>query len=116
MFESHYIAMLCALVLGGEAEIAHPYNVGYDLHRIRVDCETPTHVVEVGRDTRSSLDSVQQALFASHVTGKSPMVVLIDTDGREGPIELQVRTAAEMVGIEYRVYSGDFLAKNLMGS
>jgi len=116
VFESHYIAMLCALVLGGEPEVTHPYAVGYDLHRIRVDCETPTQVVEVGRDTRSSLDSIQQALFAAHLTGKSPMVVLIDTDGREGAIEFRVRTAAEMVGVEYRVYSGDFLAKNLMGS
>lgn len=116
MYESHFIAMLCALVLGGEPEVSHGYSVGYDLHRIRVDCETPDAVVEVGRDTRSSLDSVQQALFASHVTGKTPMVVLIDTDGREGPFELRVRTVAEMVGIEYRVYSSEFLARNLMGS
>jgi predicted RecB family endonuclease len=116
MFESHYIAMLCALVLGGEAEVVHPYNVGYDLHRIRVDCETGDRVVEVGRDTRSSLDSIQQALFAAHLTGKQPMVVLIDTDGREGPYELRVRTAAEMAGVEYRVYSSDFLVKNLIGS
>lgn len=116
MYESHFIAMLCGLVLGGEPEVVHPYNVGYEMHRIRVDCETETHVIEAGRDTRSSLDSIQQALFAAHLSGKSPMVVLIDTDGREGAIEFRVRTAAEMVGVEYRVYSGDFLAKNLMGS
>lgn len=116
MYESHFIAMLCTLVLGGEAEVSHPYNVGYDLHRIRVDCETADTVVEVGRDTRSSLDSIQQALFAAHLTGKAPMVVLIDTDGREGPYELRVRTAAQMIGVEYRVYSGDFLVHNLVGS
>jgi hypothetical protein len=116
MYESHFIAMLCSLVLGGEAEVVHPYNVGYDLHRIRVDCETDATVVEVGRDTRSSLDSIQQALFAAHVTGKTPMVVLIDTDGREGPFELRVRTAAEMIGMDYRVYTEDFLVHNLMGS
>ena len=30
-------------------------------------------------------------------TGKTPMVVLIDTDARDGPFELRVRTVAEMV-------------------
>ena len=116
MFESHFIAMLCAVVLGGEAEVSHAYNVDFDIHRIRVDCETPLRVVEVGRDTRSSLDSVQQALFAAQVTGKAPMVVMIDTDGREGAIEYRVRSVAEMVGVEYRVYRDDFLVKNMIGS
>ena len=116
MFEEHFIAMLCGLVLGGEAEVPHGYSVGYDLHRIYVDCETDTHVIEVGRDTRSSLDSIQQALFASHLTGKTPMVILIDTDERDGPFELRVRTVAEMVGVEYRVYDQEFLVRNRLGS
>lgn len=116
MLEHHFIAMLCAFVLGGEAEVVHPYPVAYDIHRIRVDCETPEYVIEVGRDKRSSLDSVQQALFAAHLTGKTPMVVLIDTDGREGPFELRIRTVAEMIGVEYRHYSQDFLVHNMVGS
>ena len=116
MFESHFIAMMCGLVLGGEPEVVHAYSVGFDLHRIRVDCETESHVIEVGRDTRSSLDSIQQALFAAQLTGKEPMVVLVDTDEREGPFELRVRTVAEMVGVEYRVYGEDFLVRNLVGS
>ena len=116
MFEAHFIAMLCTVFLGGEAEVSHGYSVGYDLHRIRVDCETPDSVVEVGRDVRSSLDSVQQALFAAHLTGKAPMVVLIDTDGREGPYELRVRTVAEMVGVEYRLYTEGDLVHAMFGS
>ncbi|WP_124111023.1 hypothetical protein [Palleronia sp. THAF1] len=109
-------AILCSLVLGGTPEVSHPYSVGYDLHRIRVDCETDTHVIEVGLDKRSSLDSVQQALFAASLTGKKPMVVMIDTDAREGPFELRVRTAAQMVEIERRTYDADFLIRWQMTS
>ena len=111
MFESYFTSILCALLLSGETEVAHPYSVGYDLHHIRVDCENTSHVLEVGLDKRSSLDSVQQALFASQLTGKQPMVVIIDTDGREGPFELRIRKAAEMAGVEYRVYKKDFLIR-----
>ncbi len=111
MFESYFTAILCSLLLGGEDEVRHPYNVGYDMHFIRVDCENDTHVLEVGLDKRSSLDSVQQALFAAHVTGKIPMVVMIDTDGREDRFEYRIRTAAQMAGVEYRVYDEDFLIR-----
>lgn len=111
MFESHFTAILCSLLLSGETEVMHAYNVGYDLHYIRVDCENSKYVLEVGLDKRSSLDSVQQALFAAHVTGKAPMVVMIDTDGREGRFEFRIRTAAKIAGIEYRVYSKNFLIR-----
>ena len=109
MSELHLAGILCSMFLGGEAEVSHAYSVGYDLHRIRVDCETATHVVEVGLDRRSSLDSVQQAMFAASVTGKAPVVVMVDTDGREGQYELRVRTVAEMAGVTYRVVDEDFL-------
>ena len=109
-------AILCTLVLGGEPEVTHAYPVGYDVHRIRVDCETDTHVIEVGLDKRSSLDSVQQALFASSVTGKIPMVVMIDTDAREGPYELRVKTAAQMVGVERQTVDADWLIRWRMTS
>lgn len=111
MGELFFASILCSLILGGESEVTHPYGVGFDLHRIRTDCETPHEVLEIGLDKRSSLDSVQQALFAAHLTGKAPMVVMIDTDGREGPYELRVRVAAEMAGVEYRSYQGDFLIR-----
>ncbi len=111
MFETALTAILCGLILGGETEVSHAYNVGYDLHRIRVDCETDTEVIEVGLDKRSSLDSVQQALFSARLTGKAPVVVMIDTDGREGPFELRIRMAAEMAGVTYRLYQKDFLIR-----
>lgn len=111
MFETYFTSILCALLLGGETEVAHPYNVGYDMHHIRVDCENSSHVLEVGLDKRSSLDSVQQALFAAALTGKDPMVVMIDTDGHEGQFELRIRTVAAMAGVEYRVYQKDFLIR-----
>ncbi|WP_240758249.1 hypothetical protein [Palleronia sediminis] len=107
-------AILCALVLGGQTEVSHPYSVGYDLHRIRVDCETATHVVEVGLDKRSSLDSLQQALFAASLTGKTPMIAIVDTDGREGPYEFRIRTAAEKVGVAYEVWHSDWLIRRQM--
>ena len=33
-------------------------------------------------------------MFAAQVSGKAPMVVLIDLDGQEGTIEVQVEAAA----------------------
>ncbi len=116
MYESHFIAIMCGLIFGGEPEVTHGYSVGYDIHRIRVDCETEAHVIEAGRDTRSSLDSIQQALFAAQLTGKTPMVVLIDTDGREGAIEFRVRTVAEMLGVDYRVFTQEALVRTMLGS
>jgi hypothetical protein len=116
VLETELAAILCAFVLSGEVEVNHGYSVGYDLHRIRVDCETSDRVVEVGLDKRSSLDSVQQALFAAHLTGKTPIVAMIDTDGREGPYELRIRTAARMAGVGYVVYQRDALIRMQMTS
>ncbi|GGL76721.1 hypothetical protein [Wenxinia marina] len=116
MLEADFIPILCALFLNGTAEVSHGYSVGYDLHRVRVDCETETQVIEIGLDRRSSLDSLQQALFFAALTGKAPAVVLIDTDGREGPYELQIRTAAEAAGVSYSVFSADYLLRWQMTS
>lgn len=69
-----------------------------------VDCTTATTVYEGGLDKRSSLDSVQQALFFSHVTGKQPAVVIHDTDGREGRFEYRIRSACQKAGVQYRVF------------
>lgn len=115
-YEVEIAAILCSFVLSGEVEVSHGYSVGYDLHRIRVDCETDDTVVEVGLDKRSSLDSVQQALFAAHLTGKRPVVALIDTDGREGPYELRIRTAARLAGVQYISYKLDALIRLQMTS
>lgn len=107
MFESHFIAMICAVMLGGESEVTHAYQVGYDLHRIRTDCETEAQVIEVGRDVRGSLDSLQQVLFAAEVTGKEPMIVIVDTDGREGAYEHRIRTAAARAGVPFKLLHQD---------
>lgn len=114
--EADLLAILCAAFLGGEAEQSHAYSVGGDLHRIRVDCETETRVVEAGLDKRSSLDSLQQAMFAASVTGKAPMVAIFDTDGREGPYELRIRRAAKRAGVDYEVWQDDLLVRWQMTS
>ncbi|MEO1796085.1 MAG: hypothetical protein AAFR53_03600 [Pseudomonadota bacterium] len=116
MGETELAAILCSLVLGGETEAVHAFPVGYGVNRIRVDCETPTHVVEVGLDKRTSLDSVQQALFAAHLTGKTPVIYIIDTDGRVGKYETRIRTAAAMAGVAYKSETRDFLIRWQMTS
>ena len=83
--------------LGGQREITHTYSGG----SIRIDCETATHVIEGGLDKRTSLDSVQQALFASSLTGKQPAVAIYNTDGRIGKYEYRIQTAARRAGIHY---------------
>jgi hypothetical protein len=92
---------LLAKALNGRTEINHRYTFDGGQAEIRVDIETKKHVIEGGLDKRSSLDSVQQALFASTVTGKQPVVVIYDTDGREGRYEYRIKTAAEKAGIEF---------------
>ena len=81
--------------LGGAVEVRHTYAYSEQTQRrtghIRVDCETETHVYEVGLDRRSSFDSVHQALFASLLTHKAPGVVLFDTDGNVGRVEHQIQ-------------------------
>ena len=41
---------------------------------------------------------------------------MIDTDGREGPFELRVRTAAQLAGVAYRTYDEAFLIRWRMTS
>jgi hypothetical protein len=72
MGEVELAAILCAM-LGGEVEKRHHFAVLDRVHYVSVDCETPTHVIEVGLDDRrSSYDSVHQAGFAASLTGKTP--------------------------------------------
>ncbi|WP_176440994.1 hypothetical protein [Oceanicola sp. 22II-s10i] len=105
-------AILCSLLLQGQVEVRHDYvAAGQDRH-IRVDCETATHVVEVGFDgQRSSYDSIHQALFAAELTGKLPMVVIIDRDGQEEAVQYQNRRVARRVGMSYLTVSEAFLIR-----
>ena len=52
-----------------------------------------------GLDKRSSLDSVQQALFFGVLTGKEPAVY--DTDGQIGLYEHRIRVACERAGVRF---------------
>ncbi len=82
-------------------EVRHTYQHPNGSSYVKVDCETSDTVYEGGLDKRSSLDSVQQALFFAHLTGKKPAVVIYDTDGRIGRFEHRIKTACEMAGIGF---------------
>ncbi|RVT85367.1 hypothetical protein DXV76_06260 [Rhodobacteraceae bacterium CCMM004] len=102
MSEVEFAMILCGAVLNGAVEVHTPYDVSGERRSVRIDCETDTQVIEVGLDNRrSAFDSVHQALFAAHATGKAPMVVMVDTDGREGAEEYQVEAAARAAGVRY---------------
>ena len=101
--ESDYNTLFCA-EQGGQQETRHNYSYGSEQSYVVVDCETANMVWEGGLDKRSSLDSIQQALFFANLTGKEPGVVIYDTDGIEGQYEYQIRTVAEQIGIRYESY------------
>ncbi len=105
-------ALLCGLLGGGATEVRHEFvNLGV-ARAVRIDCETPTHVIEVGLDTSSgSRDSLHQALFAAELTGKAPVVILIDTDGVEGRYEYEMRVVAARAGVAYRSCSRGFIER-----
>ena len=101
--EATYNRQFCQSV-GGQTETRHYYTYAGRRSYIKVDCETPNMVYEGGLDKRSSLDSVQQALFASYVTGKRSAIVIYDTDRREGRFEYRIKTACKQAGIHYEVF------------
>ncbi len=98
--EDDYNRAFCASV-GGRTEVRHEYEYPGGRSYVKVDCETDTHVYEGGLHKRSSLDSVQQALFFSHLTGKRPVVVIYDTDGQVGRFEYRIEAACDRVGVGY---------------
>ena len=101
--EDDYNRWFCARI-NGKTATRHGYTSAGGRNYVEVDCETGTLVYEGGLDKRSSLDSVQQALFFSHVTGKRPAVVIYDTDGREGRFEYRIRVACRKAGVRYEVF------------
>lgn len=110
--ETELAAVLCTLILGGAAEVRHDYVAAGEARHIRVDCETADAVYEVGLDsTRSAFDSVHQVLIAAHLTGKRPVVAMIDTNGREEAEEYQVRLAARAAGVDYLTIRKQFLIR-----
>ena len=98
--EDYYNRAFCKFV-GGKTETRHSYKYSNRSGFIKIDCETYDTVYEGGLDKRSSLDNIQQALFASYLTGKQPAVVIYDTDGKVGRYEHRIETAAQMASINY---------------
>lgn len=112
MNEVAVTALLCLLLNGGETEVRHDFTNLGESRGVRIDCETPTHVIEVGLDnTSSARDSIHQAVFASLLTGKQPMVVIIDRDGQEGRYEYELRRVAAALEIPYGTCSMAFIQR-----
>ena len=92
--------------LGGRTEVTYnyDYNISGSAPRIasiRIDIVTDEYVIEGGLDKRSSLDSIQQAVFASTLTGKTPAVAIYDTNGTWGKYEHRIYSSAKKLGIKF---------------
>ena len=85
--------------INGDTETYYKYSYNRGKGSIKIDCETSRYVYEGGLDKRSSLDSVQQAVFFSILTGKKPAVVIYNTDGKEGIYEYRIRKVCNRLGI-----------------
>lgn len=101
---------LLAKKIGGKTEITLKYNYGLKSQpnnsgTVRVDIMTKEYVIEGGKDTRSSLDSIQQAVFASVLTNKKPAVAIYDTDGIWGKYEHRVYTTAKKLDVKFIWFS-----------
>jgi len=104
--DEFYFNKLLASKLGGREEVVIKYNFeGLKQKKIygsiRIDVVTDDQVIEGGLDKRGSLDSLQQAIFASTLTNKSPAIAIYDTDGAWGNIEHRVLIAAKRVGAAF---------------
>ena len=93
---------LLASSLNARAETKYNYRWDNGNSFVRVDVETDEFVIEGGLDKRSSLDSIQQALFAASLVGKKPAIVIYDTDGIEGRFEFRIERAAQKAGVTFR--------------
>ncbi|MFK7938298.1 MAG: hypothetical protein AB8B82_02895 [Roseovarius sp.] len=112
MDETALSMMLCTFLGGSEAETHQYFDVNGMRRYVRVDCETDTHVIEVGLDGKaSSRDSLHQAMFYAHLTGKTPAVVMIDRDGFEGRFEYELRQTTAVAGVEYLRCAEDFIVR-----
>ena len=108
-----YYNKLLAKRLGGKLEVVYRFNyTATEISKIRIDIETDDYVIEGGRDKRSSLDSVQQVVFASILSGKKPAVAIYDTDGKWGKYEHRIWVVAKELGIRYIWFSnGEIIEK-----
>ena len=104
-----------AEALEGKTETKYKYDFGLggaslESAFIKVDVETAEFVIEGGTDKRSSLDSVQQAVFSSVISGKRPAVAIYDTDGKWGKYEYRIWLVAQELGIKFIwFYNGEVI-------
>ena len=78
----------CAIRSEARKRRTHTFTYGDGRQgHVSADCETEFFVIVGGLDTGASGDSLQQALFLGALTGKSPAVVIYDTDHRIGAYE-----------------------------
>lgn len=109
--ELYYNNLFCESV-GGNTEVKHSYQYGSKRSYIKVDCETKNFVYEGGIDKRSSLDSIQQAIFFSTLTKKKPAIVIFDTNGKYGKYERRIKASADKIGIKFIRVKYESMGKN----
>lgn len=104
----NYFNDLLAKRLSGQREVRIVYSLGTSniSNYVIIDIETDRYVIEGGLDKRSSLDSIQQALFAAAITGKEPAVAIFDTDQQWGKYEHRIWTAAKTIGLKFIWFNG----------
>ena len=109
--ESYYNSQLAAHLDGRtEVNIDFTYGLQGNTPRqasVRIDIVTDQFAIEGGLDKRSSLDSIQQAVFAASQLGLKPAVAIYDTDGTWGKYEHRVWTVAKELGVKYFWVSGN---------
>lgn len=102
-----------AINIGAETEKREKFQTDKgETSYVNIDLVTDDYVIEAGLDKRTSLDSVQQALFAHYLTKKKPVVIIYNTDNGEGVCEYRIRKASEEAGVKYcsvDVSSGDVM-------
>ena len=101
-----YFNNILANNLDGQTEVSLSYEYGTvgNIPRsagVRIDIMTDEYVIEGGLDKRSSLDSIQQAVFAATLTNKKPGVAIYDTDGQWGKYEHRIWQAAKKLNIRF---------------
>ena len=100
-----------AALLNGRTEVSFSYDYGKSGNTpltasIRIDIVTNEYAIEGGLDKRTSLDSIQQAVFASTLSGKEPAVAVYDTDGLWGKYEQRIWAVANKLGIKFFWFDG----------
>ncbi len=105
MSEDYFNQQLAAH-FGGQTEVTIDFNYSFEGNTpkqasVRIDIVTDQYAIEGGLDKRSSLDSIQQAVFAASQLGLKPAVAIYDTDNSWGKYEHRIWIAAKELGVKY---------------